>query len=289
MKMTNRMGKVCVALSAALVLALNMSVSAHTPEETNEVVRTLLRRCNCLTDNLEDLPKWTLDTSNSYVFFNKINVGGDWTAEGKRAAFNTFLEAMGSFDFNGKERKYAGTAFLAVGQCQRMDYTNALPAIKRLALNPTFPSKPSWRLDAIDMVIEQLGPSEEGLQFVETILTNKTVFTLSERGCASGVYIKQLLKSVRTEAMSSVVTNAVATFWRYGKTDAAGAVMFDKLFVSEIPGYQYSSNRLDYATFMVEHPDNNRLIRNYYHGVTNQLLSTEQPLRRLTIDMGGNE
>ena len=290
MNMKSRMKIVRIALFAVQTTVLaSLPLSAHTPEETNEVVRTLLTRCNSLTDNLEDLPETVPDTSNPYVFFNKINVGGGWTPEGKRAAFRSFLEEMGSFDFSGKDKKYASTAWLALGQYQRMNYTNALPAIRRLALNPTFPSEPSWRWDAIEMVIEQTGPTEDGLHFVETILTNKTVFTLPERGCASGVYIGRLLKSPRTEAITSVMTNAVTTFYRYGKTDTAGGVMFDKLFVAEIPGYDYSSNRLDYANFMLEHPDNNKLIKNYYRGVTNQLLTADQPLRQLTIGEGGNE
>ena len=290
MNMKSRMKIVRIALFAVQTTVLaSLPLSAHTPEETNEVVRTLLTRCNSLTDNLEDLPETVPDTSNPYVFFNKINVGGGWTPEGKRAAFRSFLEEMGSFDFSGKDKKYACTAWLALGQYQRMNYTNALPAIRRLALNPTFPSEPSWRWDAIEMVIEQTGPTEDGLHFVETILTNKTVFTLPERGCASGVYIGRLLKSPRTEAITSVMTNAVTTFYRYGKTDTAGGVMFDKLFVAEIPGYDYSSNRLDYANFMLEHPDNNKLIKNYYRGVTNQLLTADQPLRQLTIGEGGNE
>ena len=279
-----------IALFAVQTTVLAFSpVSAYTPEETNEVVRTLLACCNRLTDNLEDLPETVLDTSNPYVFFNMIDVGGGWTPEGKRAAFRSFLEEMGNFDFNGKDRRHAYTALLALGQCQRMNYTNALPAIRRLALNPTFPSERSWRWDAIEMVIEQTGPTEDCLHFVETILTNRTVFTLPERGCASGVYIGRLLKSPRTEAITSVMTNAVTTFYRYGKTDTAGGVMFDKLFVAEIPGYDYSSNRLDYANFMLEHPDNNKLIKNYYRGVTNQLLTVDQPLRQLTIGEGGNE
>ena len=69
-----------------------------------------------------------------------------------------------------------------------------------------------------------------------------------KRTCASGVYISRLLKSAHTESVIPVMANAVAAFYRYGKTDTAGGVMFDKLFVSEIPGYEHNSNRLDMPT-----------------------------------------
>lgn len=80
MNMKSRMKIVRIALFAVQTTVLaSLPLSAHTPEETNEVVRTLLTRCNSLTDNLEDLPETVPDTSNPYVFFNKINVGGGWT------------------------------------------------------------------------------------------------------------------------------------------------------------------------------------------------------------------
>ena len=290
MKVGDRMKIVQIAMKLMSLLVVGaLPLLAHTSADTNAVVRALLVYCNSLTDNLDDLPSSVLHTADPYVFFNKIDVGGDWTPEGKRAAFNSFLEEMGGFDFAGKDKPHVYTALLAVGQCRCMNYTNALPAIRRLALNPTYPSSRSRRWNAIEFTIEQMGPSDETTRFVETILTNQTVFTLSERGCASGVYISRLLKSARTEPVIPVMTNAVAAFYRYGKTDTAGGVMFDKLFVSEIPGYEHSSNRLDYANFMVEHPNNNDLIKKYYRAVTNRLHSSGQPLRQLTIGEGGNE
>ena len=290
MNMKSRMKIVRIALFAVQTTVLaSLPLSAHTPEETNEVVRTLLTRCNSLTDNLEDLPETVPDTSNPYVFFNKINVGGGWTPEGKRAAFRSFLEEMGSFDFSGKDKKYACTAWLALGQYQRMNYTNALPAIRRLALNPTFPSEPSWRWDAIEMVIEQTGPTEDGLHFVETILTNKTVFTRGERGCACGHYIDRLLKLPDGTQSRQTTEKSIQTFYRHRLYDVAGSHMLDKLFVSKISGYEYSSNRLEHANFVLCHPDRRDFHRQKFSAITNQLLSSGQPLRQLTIDEGGNE
>ena len=290
MNMKSRMKIVRIALFAVQTTVLaSLPLSAHTPEETNEVVRTLLTRCNSLTDNLEDLPETVPDTSNPYVFFNKINVGGGWTPEGKRAAFRSFLEEMGSFDFSGKDKKYACTAWLALGQYQRMNYTNALPAIRRLALNPTFPSEPSWRWDAIEMVIEQTGPTEDCLHFVETILTNKTVFTRGERGCACGHYIDRLLKLPDGTQSRQTTEKSIQTFYRHRLYDVAGSHMLDKLFVSKISGYEYSSNRLEHANFVLCHPDRRDFHRQKFSAITNQLLSSGQPLQQLTIGEGGNE
>ena len=53
MKMKCRMKTVRIALFAVQTIVLAFSpASAHTPEETTEVVRTLLAWCNRLTDNL---------------------------------------------------------------------------------------------------------------------------------------------------------------------------------------------------------------------------------------------
>ena len=290
MNMKCRLKKVRIVLFVVLSTVLAFSpASAYTPEETNEVVRTLLASCNRLTDNLEDLPETVLDTSNPYVFFNKIDVGGGWTPEGKRAAFSSFLEEMGSFDFSGKDRRHIYTAVLALGQYRRMNYTNALPAIRRLALNPTFPSEPSWRWDAIKMVIEQTGATEDGLHFVETILTNKTVFTREERGCACGHYIDRLLKLPDGTQSRQTTEKSIQTFYRHRLYDVAGSHMLDKLFVSKISGYEYSSNRLEHANFVLCHPDRRDFHRQKFSAITNQLLSSGQPLRQLTIDEGGNE
>ena len=287
MNMKCRLKKVRIVLFVVLSTVLAFSpASAYTPEETNEVVRTLLASCNRLTDNLEDLPETVLDTSNPYVFFNKIDVGGGWTPEGKRAAFSSFLEEMGSFDFSGKDRRHIYTAVLALGQYRRMNYTNALPAIRRLALNPTFPSEPSWRWDAIKMVIEQTGPTEDCLHFVETILTNKTVFTLSERGCACGLYVHSLLTNT---VNSAVLTNVVSELYSVRKQGVAGGYMLDKLFVKNIGGFEFSSNRLDYAEFVLSSPECDEYDRRDFTEITNRLHSSEHPLRQLTIGEGENE
>ena len=287
MNMRKMMKKVQVVLGMAAVLVATASADvAHSPDETNAVVRALLAYCDSLTDNLEDLPDSVLHTADPYVFFNKIDVGDGWTAEGKRAAFDSFLGAMGSFDFGGKDRHDIGTAVLAVGQCRCMNYTNALPAIRRLALNPTFPSERSRRWRAIEMVIEQTGPTEDGLHFVETILTNKAVFTLSERGCACGLYVHSLLTNT---VKSTVLTNVVSELYSIRKQGVAGGYMLDKLFVKNIGGFEFSSNRLDYAEFVLSSPECDEYDRRDFTEITNRLHSSERPLRQLTIGEGENE
>lgn len=269
-----------------LLTLVALPLLAHTSEETNAVVRALLSYCNNLTDNLDDLPSSVLHTADPYVFFDKIDVGDDWTPEGKRAAFNAFLEGMGNFDFNGKDKPHARTALLAIGQCRCMNYTNALPAIRRLALNPTFPSSQSWRWNAIEFAIERMGPTDETTHFVESILTNQMVFTLSERGCASGLYIHSLLTNTVDRA---VLTNAVRELYSVRKQGAAGGYMLDKLFVRNIEGFEFSSNRLDYAEFILSSPECDNYDRRDFAGITNRLHSSGQPLRQLAIGDGGNE
>ena len=62
-------------------------------------------------------------------------------------------------------------------------------------------------------------------------------------------------------------------------------VSLDNLFVAAIPGYVYSSNRLDYANHVLSWTTNNdwRAMRDHFVAITNQLLSSGQPLNVITV------
>ena len=115
------------------------------------------------------------------------------------------------------------------------------------------------------------------------------MFTREERGCACGHYIDRLLKLPDGTQSRQTTEKSIQTFYRHRLYDVAGSHMLDKLFVSKISGYEYSSNRLEHANFVLCHPDRRDFHRQKFSAITNQLLSSGQPLRQLTIDEGGNE
>ena len=62
--------------------------------------------------------------------------------------------------------------------------------------------------------------------------------------------------------------------------------IIDKAFLKCIDGYELSSNRLAYAINALTYPASARVFGDYFTTVTNQLLSSGQPLP--WIDVGGN-
>ena len=57
------------------------------------------------------------------------------------------------------------------------------------------------------------------------------------------------------------------------------------VIVPALPGYDFSSNRLDYANHVLSWTTNNdwRAMRDHFVAITNQLLSSGQPLSVITV------
>jgi len=258
---------------------------AHTLAETNEVVSALLSASSPHLDNFSESTSWSfVDTRNPFQFFNLIEDADGWTYDGRRAAFDEFLEAMWKFDFNDETLQYRGLSTKAVAQCAFMNYTNALPAMKKLIVNETYPHRA--RIKAIKSLVPMMPLDVEGSCYVESIFTNTTKFTIAERGVICGMYVDRIVSSQTNGQYNvSVFADAVQRFYGHRKRDSAGSVILDELFVAGISGYSASSNRLDYAMFMLSHKDCNKLEEEKFSVITNQLLSSGQPLR--WINVGG--
>lgn len=80
---------------------------------------------------------------------------------------------------------------------------------------------------------------------------------------------------------------AIAMFFRNRNVDIAAASVIDMLLVSNVVDYATSSNRLQTLTNMLSKPELNNLSRSDFTAITNQLLSSGQPLQ--WIDVGTNE
>ena len=81
---------------------------------------------------------------------------------------------------------------------------------------------------------------------------------------------------------------AVSMFYRNRKASGTGAVTLDRLFADKIDGYALSSNRLDTALSMLTVTNMRPQFVEYFTGVTNQLLSSGQPLPWINFCTGGN-
>ena len=77
-------------------------------------------------------------------------------------------------------------------------------------------------------------------------------------------------------------------FYRNRKLSGTGAATLDRLFSDKIEGYAQSSNRLDTALSMLAVTNMRPQFVEYFTGVTNQLLSSGQPLPWIDVGGGGN-
>ena len=275
--------------AAAVVLAVCRCSRAYTPAETNRVVWQLVNMANPHVDDLDKIQRGMgfFDTRTPRKFF-RLAVDGDWSPQEKKAAFDAFLEGMGRHDYSSETNDFQSVTELAVSQCAFMNYTVALPWIKELFLNPTCSHR--VRMHTIRNMVPMLPLNTESRDFVENVFTNNVLFARKERGFLSGFYLGRMLEGATNGlCTASFVKESARRFYRHRKVDSAGGLMFDELFVKGIEGYSTSSNRLDFALFVLHNPGSNPYNREHFTDVTNQLLSSGIPLRQLTIGEGGNE
>ena len=201
------------------------------------------------------------------------------------AAFDWYLSTLGTNDCQSMDHFGRTDVMVAVGKCEQFDYTNSAPALKALALNP----RGGCREDAIALTIRFMPVDDAMTEFVETIMTNSTGYSLQERGTASCRYADRLLSfNATNEAQSNIVQRAVLMFYRNRLAASASYSIVDRLFVRNIDSYEMSSNRLEHALNALSLPNCVSPARRTFTSVTNQLLSSGQPLPWIEVGTGGN-
>lgn len=261
---------------------------AYTPAETNELVRgALIHAMTFKPDRFVPRVLNENEDPNTWQGF----LGGDdvehgWTLTQKKEAFYNYLTTLGTTDWQNKssvERRLVRTALF---QCARLNYTNSFQSVKDLALNPNGVQ----RRKAIELALG-FGPvDDEMTAFVETIMTNANGYVIDERATACCGYAQNLLdRSFTNDVQNARRDRAVKMLYRHRYLDLLGTVPLDSLFSACFSGYGMSSNRLEFANYVLGHPECSDGDREEFTAITNQLLSSSQPLRQLNIDDGGNE
>ena len=279
----------------AIVSAFVMSIVAsalfgNAPDfsqaATNRVVRRILYRamrlsgCHTIPDegepyNLdEDLGTW-----HGFLGVDETN---GWTVAAKKAAFDWYLSTLGSCDCRSLSRRDKLLVLNAVEMCGMLAYTNAAPSLRSLALNPNG----IHRDVALATALKFSSVDDSTTQFVESILTNVTQYTAGER------VVCYLEYADRIRGMQNIANtpayNAMLVFYRNRMVDRVGAPSVDRLLTTHLQGYGQSSNRLETAMFMLSETNALPLFVEYFTSVTNQLLSSGQPLPWINVGTGGN-
>lgn len=266
------MKKVIIAFVA---LFYATAANGHTPAESNEVVSAALTRAAFYYDDLrEGLPPDNDPPPTTWLGFLGPETNG-WTLAGKRAAFDRYLSTLVTNDCKSLDYYEQLYAAVAVGKCEEFNYTNSASAMKALALNP----RGIERNGAIRLAIRFSSVDDAMTAFVETIMTNSASYNFREQGTASALYAKKLLSfnAINAAQLASRDTG-VRMLYRNRLLESGTDAIIDKVFLKYIDGYGSSSNRLEYAINSFSYPTCARIFAEYFVSVTNQLLSSGQPL-----------
>ena len=279
------MKKKVMALCVCIASFAVASAWAHTYDETNDIVYAALDRAAFYYD---DLP-WGSPPGNdppptTWRGFLGADTNG-WTLAGKMAAFDWYLSTLATNDCATLDDFDELYARVAIEKCEEFNYTNSVNAMKALALNP----KGICRDDAIGLVVKFGNVDDSTTAFVEAIMTNSTGYSIMERGTASCQYADRLLSfNATNECQQMVVGNAVEMFYRNRMLAPNAFSIIDHLFVKYIDNYVMSSNRLEHALYSLSLPDCGPIATRRFTSVTNQLLSSGQPLPWINVGGGGN-
>ena len=279
------MKKKVMALCVCIASFAVVTAWAHTYNETNDVIYAALDRAAFYYDDLlEGSPPDNDPPPTTWRGFLGADTNG-WTLAGKMAAFDWYLSTLATNDcetLDDFDRLYAR---VAVGNCKWFNYTNSVSTMKTLALNP----HGICRDDAISIAVNLSDVNDETTDFVETIITNVLGYTRIERGVACGAYSTKLMSLDSTnDTIKAQRSRAVTMLYRHRLCGLAGVNMLDDLFACRIEGYATSSNRLDFAIFVLQHPEVQSFNIQKFISVTNQLLSSGQPLPWINVGGSGN-
>ncbi len=284
-------GKFMLIVGTAAWCATATFGSNPLPKDSMDAVRTMLRFAHA---NPRDT--FTLDAvyvepnfSMPEVFFGMVGIEGDWPVARRKAAFDAYLAVMADTDFSDETNNDRMLPIWATAQCMSMNYTNALPYIRRLVLNTTLTG---WRRRReIGKFIAFAPVADETTATIEAIFTNRVDFTWEDREeCFD--YASKVVAASHSNLVSQSVCDRAARVFTCDPTEWQLSAEYDYFWRRYYPGYATSSNRLEFLSATLSNtnvPSCSKWARfqNHFISVTNQLLSSGQPLP--WINMGGED
>lgn len=266
----------CMSISAEA-----LPVMAHTYEQTNALIRAMLRSSlvrpnfDTATQSFMTFPR---NVHSQEDFFGSET---EWSAEDKKAAFdwylrNLHLTAATHGMISGRRLIDNPIACAAIGQCEAMAYTNALPALIEHIGKDFDPS----RVAAIRFVVEWSRIDEALTAIVESVVTNDQHYTALERNATYLHFCKKIngMTNVLEQAESQAFTYGVDAMYAK-RCDPLGAVSIDKMLVNQRSGYSNSLDRYTSAISVLTNEISSAGCVYYFMDVTNQLMNaTQSPL-----------
>lgn len=266
-----------------LIFTMVIGVShADTHVNREDVVIGLLERLVCdIEDNFDetneeqdvDWVSWTqegffgeMSTNQTEQFFY-------------RKAFDAVLE---NFATNGCQSLSAcdspiprqEVARVALCQVRDMSYTNAVPTLRKWALNSNAPH----RDEALSLYFAWERLSPEMLTVANSVLTNASTLARSERVETVMGLTARINDYVGRAGKDGCYTNAVQSLYQTRRINIDCAAGLDGFLVAQLPGYEHSSNRLETVRGWLGSTNCTSEVRAYCISITNQLMNASQPL-----------
>ena len=267
-------------LLSVFMAGLSFMALPHTENEKLEVGRYMARFVKASTsyDHIDEALANYREWSRPEVFFG-INIDG-WTVDEKKEAFDAYIRYIATTNCANEESPDHVASISAIEQCCWMSRTNELASIRQFVLNTQHP----YRSRITGSVLELGGLDNESIDFAEAIATNTVAFGRNERGRAFGVLWKKLSQASIGDPVTSNSCNRITgMFYRNKQLSVAGALSIDKLLAERLNGYAASSNRLETALFVLSQTNRTDRVTEHFTTITNQLLSSGQPLNMITV------
>ena len=269
-------------LLSVFMAGLSFMALPHTENEKLEVGRYMARFVKASTsyDHIDEALANYREWSRPEVFFG-INVAG-WTVDEKKDAFDAYIRYIATTNCASEESPDHVASISAIEQCCWMSRTNELESIRQFVLQTQHPYRSRITEDVV-----ALSPLDDvTTDFVEAIVTNMSRFARYERGGALARYEDKIIGADLSDpALSNACNKAVMMFYRNRRLSVVGADSFDPVLTNRLAGYAMSSNRLETALFVLSQTNCTRRLREYCAAITNQILSSGQPLE--VLDVGG--
>ena len=279
---------ILAAIGAASLYCL--TASAHTESEylykARDMIGTLLSSGwdseeEMLEHQQSDDPLYHWNYTSQNDFFEFFVTNG-WPRSECEVAFDKYLGWISTNDMTAVDSQDRMFARSALGQCEAMKYAKALETIRAYAMNTTAID----RVSVIDTAVRFGGVDDASASFMDTIVTNKARFSYHDISWAIPSYCNKLCSVNTNDAEAVAIRARGARLFYANRLEWPDASALDDVFVAAFPGYDFSSNRLDYANHVLSWTTNNdwRAMRDHFVAITNQLHSLGLPLVELNLD-----
>ena len=253
----------------------------YTAEETNDVLTVALDGVRFFGGDSPSLEGRDLvETPWSWHGFLGEDEPGGWTLQEKKQAFLWYVNRLATNDWRSCSSRQKRDARIAIRQCRNLRFVEAIPAMRTLVLSPSG----VYKEYAVDLVVNEGELDGSMVSFMDDVMTNAVFAGTGTRLLAIRGMVDRLL---RMPVRDAAATNVIHSMYLHRQQDVLGSIALDELLTTTMAGYQESSNRLVAACHLLNAASNaSPEFIAHFTAVTNQLLSSGQPLRQLTIGAG---